>query len=134
MLAYFDHLTSKLQSKAVIWKMETATEKDELGQYPVGPTPIRTVWCQVVPQTGSLLNGRAGETQISRTTHKVIIRYRTGITPDMWLEIGGVRYDILYILDPYLKHISLELFCEARYGDSPVPVPEPVPEVVSNGD
>lgn len=118
MLAYFDRLTSKLQSKAVIWEMAVAPEKDELGQYPVGPAPVATVWCQVVPQTGSLLNGRAGETQLSRTTHKIVIRYRKGITEDMWIEVEGVRYDILYILDPYLKHISLEIFCEVRnHGD-----------------
>lgn len=114
MLAYFDRLTSKLQSKAVIRKMAPTAEKDELGQYPVAPTTVATVWCQVVPQTGSLLNGRAGETQLSRTTHKVVIRYRKDVTPDMWLEIEGDRYDILYILDPYLKHISLEIFCEVR--------------------
>ena len=114
MLAYFDHLTSKLSRKAVIWKMAPMEEQDELGQYPVGPVPVATVWCQVVPQTGSLLNGRPGETKLSRTTHKVVIRYRKEIADDMWLEIEGVRYDILYILDPYLKHISLEIFCEVR--------------------
>lgn len=114
MLAYFDHLTSKLQSKAVIWEMAVAPERDEFDQYPVVPSKVATVWCQVVPQTGSLLNGRAGETQLSRTTHKVIIRYRKGIADDMWLEIDGHRYNILYILDPYLKHISLEIFCEVR--------------------
>ena len=114
MLAYFDRLASKLQSKGTIWEMAVAPEKDELGQYPVVPTTVATVWCQVVPQTGSLLNGRAGETQLSRTTHKIVIRYLKGITADMWFEVDGVRYDILYILDPYLKHIQLECFCEVR--------------------
>ena len=37
------------------------------------------------------------------------------ITPDMWVEVEGEKYDILYILDPYLKHVWLELFCEVRF-------------------
>ena len=28
--------------------------------------------------------------------------------------IDGQRYNILYILDPYLQHERLELFCEVR--------------------
>jgi len=68
----------------------------------------------VTPQTGSLLSGRAAETTISRTTHKVTIRYRKGLTEDMWLEIEGETYDILYILDPYMRHEWLEIFCEVR--------------------
>ena len=42
------------------------------------------------------------------------IRYRKGVTPDMWMEIQGQRYEILYILDPYLRHETLELFCEVN--------------------
>lgn len=30
----------------------------------------------------------------------------------MWLVISGVRYEILYILDPHLQHERLEIFCE----------------------
>lgn len=122
MLAYFDRLTSKLQTKAVLKEMAVAPVKDALGQYPVGPVTVATVWCQVVPQTGSLLSGRQGETAISRTTHKIVIRYRKGITEDMWFEVDGVRYDILYILDPYLKHVQLECFCEVRNDGDPIGV------------
>ena len=98
-----------------------ATEKDVLGQYPVSESEIATVWCGVTPQTGSMLSGRPGDTVLTRTTHKVIIRYRSDLKPEMWLMIDGVRYDILYILDPYLRHETLEVFCEVReYGHSSV--------------
>ena len=120
MIAYFDRLSSKLTSKGTIKVMGTAAEKDETGQYPAEEQTVAAVWCQVVPQTGSLLTGRPGETVLARTTHKVIIRYRRGITPDMWIEVEGERYDILYVMDPYLKHISLELFCEVRCDGSGV--------------
>ncbi|MBD9247272.1 MAG: head-tail adaptor protein [Clostridiales bacterium] len=113
-MSYKVNLASDLRHRAAIRRMVTATERDELGQYPVLENTVCTVWCAVVPQTGSLLSGRVADTQISRTTHKVVIRYRPGITEDMWMEIGGVRYDVLYILDPYLRHETLELFCEVR--------------------
>ena len=115
MIAYFDRLSSKLTSKGVIKVMGTGEEKDETGQYPAEEKTVVAVWCQVVPQTGSLLTGRPGETVLARTTHKIVMRYRKDITPDMWVEVEGEKYDILYILDPYLKHISLELFCEVRF-------------------
>lgn len=117
-MAYRVNLASDLRHRAAIRRMGRATEKDALGQYPVAPETVATVWCSVTPQTGSLLSGRPAETQLSRTTHKVVIRYRRGITADMWLEIAGETYDILYILDPYLRHESLELFCEVRANGS----------------
>ena len=115
MIAYFDRLSSKLTSKGIIKVMGTAEEKDETGQYPAEAQTVAAVWCQVVPQTGSLLTGRPGETVLARTTHKIVMRYRKDITPDMWVEVEGERYDTLYVMDPYLKHISLELFCEVRF-------------------
>lgn len=117
-MVYRINLASDLRHRAVIRRMAQAKEKDALGQYPVTPETVATVWCGVTPQTGSLLSGRPAETQLSRTTHKVTIRYRKGLTPDMWLEIEGETYDILYILDPYLRHESLELFCEVRANGS----------------
>lgn len=118
MTAYFDRLTSRLQTRGVIKRMGLGAEKDDAGQYPAVEETVAAVWCQVVPQTGSLLSGRPGETQLARTTHKIVMRYRPDITPDMWVEAEGERYDILYVMDPYLKHVSLELFCEVRwYGD-----------------
>ena len=120
MIAYFDRLSSKLTSKGTIKVMGPGEEKNETGQYPAVEKTVATVWCQVAPQTGSLLTGRPGETVLARTTHKVILRYRRDIeiTPDMWVEVEGEKYDILYILDPYLKHVWLELFCEVRFNGS----------------
>lgn len=113
----FSHIgtpSTNMRTRAELWRMETDTELDELGQFPVSPKLVCRLWAAVTPQTGSLLNGRLADTQISKTTHKVTIRYRKGVTPDMWLEIQGKRYEILYILDPYLRHETLELFCEVK--------------------
>ena len=113
-MKYFDSLSSQLNQKAEIWKNGVSAEKDELGQYPQEDQKVATVWAGVIPQTGSLLTGRIAETQLTRTTHKVIVRYRKGVTPDMWLMINGQRFEILYILDPYMQHDRLEIFCEVK--------------------
>lgn len=118
MISYDDSLASNLNQRAQIWKNGTSATKDALGQYPQEDQPVATVWAGVIPQTGSLLTGRTAETMLTKTTHKIILRYRTDLTPDMWLTVGGVRYDILYILDPYLRHERLEVFCEVRFDGS----------------
>lgn len=114
MISYDDSLSSRLNRRAEIWKNGVSSTKDALGQYPQEDQKVTSVWAGVVPQTGSMLSGRTAETQLTRTTHKVMIRYRKDVTPDMWLVIDGQRYDILYILDPYLRHERLEIFCEVK--------------------
>lgn len=114
MISYTDSPASRLNRQAEIWENGTSETKDALGQYPQEDKTVATVWAAVIPQTGSMLSGRPAETQLSRTTHKIVLRYREDLTPDMWLRIGGVRYDILYILDPYLAHERLEVFCEVK--------------------
>lgn len=113
-MRYRDSLSSILNRRAEIWANVQEEEKDELGQLPRANKKVADVWAGVIPQTGSLLSGRVADTQLSKTTHKVVIRYRRGLTPDMWLMIEGQRYEILYILDPYLAHERLEVFCEVK--------------------
>lgn len=85
---------------------------NELGQYPIVDTVIGNMHCGVIPQTGGLLSGRTAETTLARTTHKFVCRYRNDIEPDMWLIIGGQKYNILYVMDPYLNKERLEIFTE----------------------
>ena len=118
MIAYFDRLSSKLSQKGVIKVMGQGEEKEETGQYPAVEKTVATVWCQVVPQTGSLLSGRPAETVLARTTHKIVMRYRKDITPDMWVEVDGEKYDRPQVMEPHQKHVSLDLFCEVRFDGS----------------
>lgn len=106
------NLTSKLTRKLALWRNVQSVEMNELGQFPIVETHIKTIWGGIVPQTGQLLSGRAADTSLSRTTHKIIVRYDPSILPSDWFIYGGSRYEILYILDPYLNHERLEIFCE----------------------
>ncbi len=105
-------LSSELNRKVEVWQRRTLDTRNELGQQDYKDEKVKTVWAAVIPQTGSLLAGRAADTQLSQTTHKIKCRYTKDIKPDMWLMYEGERYDILYILDPYQKHESLEMFCK----------------------
>lgn len=121
MLVHNMQVSTRLNRRAVIKKLEKSFEKDDLGQYPVIEKEVAEVWCGVTPQTGSMISGRPTDTILTRTTHKVTIRYRDDIGPEMWLIIDETRYDILYIMDPYLRHEVLEIFCEVKdYGRSDI--------------
>jgi len=114
MIHSYANPATKLDKIGVIKYKGEGMARDALGQYPVEERTLATVWCGVTPQTGSMLSGRAADTQLADTTHKVTVRWRPDVKPDMWMEIEGTRYDILYVLDPYLRHETLELFCEVK--------------------
>jgi len=112
MLRRTGRLATMLNRRVAFYHNVRSDVRDALGQFPTVDAVYATVWAAVLPQTGSLLSGRTAETTLSRTTHKVITRYRNDITPDMWIMVDGVRYNILYIMDPNLDHERLEIFCE----------------------
>lgn len=114
MLRRTNRLATELNKRVAIYHSVKSQTKDVLGQYPIVDTLYTETYAAIIPQTGSLLTGRAADTTLSRTTHKIKLRYRNDITPDMWVIADGVRYDILYILDPSLDHERLELFCEVK--------------------
>lgn len=121
MLIYNYQTSTRLNRRASFMMMAKSTEKDDLGQYPVVETRMFDTWCGVTPQTGSMLTGRQADTILTRTTHKVTIRWRDDVKPEMWIMIDGTRFDILYIMDPYLRHEVLEIFCEVKdYGRSSI--------------
>lgn len=106
------HLSSILSHKIERWHNVKSTSENALGQHPLMPEKVSEIWAAVIPQTGSLLHGRVADTTLARTTHKIIMRYDISLMPDEWFIYEGTKYNILYILDPYLNHERLEVFCE----------------------
>lgn len=105
-------LASICKNRVQVWGEVTSTTKNRLGQYHREEKKLFDVWAAIIPQTGSLLNGRPADTTLTRTTHKIVIRYNKNITSANWFIYNSTRYDILYILDPYLNSERLECFCE----------------------
>lgn len=105
-------LSSMLKNRLEVWGIETAKEKNKLGQYHKQEKKQFEVYGAILPQTGGLLNNRPADTVLTRTTHKIVCRYNKNITSANWFIYDGVRYNILYILDPYLNHERMEVYCE----------------------
>ena len=79
---------------------------------------VNTIWASLIPQTGSLQR-QESETILTNVTHKIVVRYPAGkdITKDMQIfqkdENDVVhRYEIKYILNPFFKNETLEIFCQ----------------------
>lgn len=108
-------MANRLDKKIEVWgNVETTNELDEKDYE---PGKIKTIWAEIIPQTGSLQKQQAN-TILSNVTTKIKIRYGAGkdITQDMWFIYNGHRFDIKYILDPYFSHQFLEIFCEEIIG------------------
>ena len=93
------NLSTILHTKVERWHNILSNQENDLGQRYLQPVKVADVWAAVIPQTGTLLRGRVADTTLARTTHKIVIRY---------------EYNILYIMDPYLNHERLEVFCEVE--------------------
>lgn len=91
--------------------------ENELGEIDYSSVLLKTIWANIIPQTGSLQKQQAN-TILSNVTHKIIVRYESAndVTQDMYIIFRGKRFDIKYILNPYFKNESLEIFCEEIIG------------------
>jgi SPP1 family predicted phage head-tail adaptor len=109
-------MAERLNKRIDIWGNNVKFE-NEVGESDYGPGLIRSIWAEIIPQTGSLQKQQAN-TILSNVTTKIKVRYGAGkeITQDMWFIYNGHRFDIKYILDPYFSHQFLEIFCEEIIG------------------
>lgn len=86
---------------------------NELGETSYRFTEIKSLWASLIPQTGKLQKQQA-ETVLTNVTHKVVIRYTAAkdVTKDMRIKYKDKTYEIRYILNPYERNETLELFCQ----------------------
>jgi len=101
----------RLRGKITVWHKEEFT--NELKQEDYRDALFRTLWADIIPQTGTLQRAQA-ETLLSNTTHKIVVRFGSGkdIKQDMWITYKGHRFDIKFILNPYFRNEKLEIFAE----------------------
>ena len=88
-------------------------QENELGEVDYKPNKIKTVWCEILPQTGNMQRAQA-DNILSTCTHKVITRYLAAkdVLPSNWFVYEGKRFDIRYILNPNFNNEKLEFFVE----------------------
>ncbi|MGE8080506.1 phage head closure protein [Peribacillus loiseleuriae] len=87
--------------------------KNELDETTYKFDKIKSIYAAIIPQTGSLQKQQA-DTILTNVTHKIIVRYLAGkdITKDMQIMFRGHRFEIKYILNPFFKNETLEIFCQ----------------------
>ena len=103
--------TNRLKHKIDI--CENQKTMNEMNEVSYKFVKIKTISAEIVPQTGSLQNQQAG-TILTNVTHKIIVRYSAGkdITHAMQINFRGHLFAIKFILNPYFKNETLEIFCE----------------------
>ena len=74
------------------------------------PVTVATVWGKVEPLTGTE-HLRAMQIE-DRLSHRIVIRYRPGITPAMRVRFGSRVFNIRAAIDREERGRFLELLCE----------------------
>lgn len=107
----------KLDGKIKIYK-KTMTI-NEIGEQQPEEKLLKTIWASVTPRTGSMMNGRAADVMLSKTTHSITIRAEEvrDITVDCfirWEDLNGLEhvFDINYVLPPTRKSRFTEIYVE----------------------
>lgn len=90
-------------------KRRTETANDS-GTLVAVESTVARLWAHVRPRSGSEQE-RAGRLE-PRAQYMVVIRRRTGISEDDWIEWQGYRMNIRAILDPGPRGQFMELVAE----------------------
>lgn len=87
--------------------------KNELEETIYKFLPVKKVWAAIIPQTGSLQK-QVADTVLTNVTHKIIVRYNAGkdITKDMRIRFKDHEFEIKFVLNPYFKNETLEIFVQ----------------------
>ena len=102
-------LASRMKNKIEIW--EVGEQETEYGIIP-NPKKVKTVWANIVSQSGSMVNGEAN-TDYNNTRFKIKIR-KTEISSSNYIIFQGRRYDIEYILPDYKSNSFIEILAVLR--------------------
>lgn len=103
--------TNRLRHKIEVHGNKKVT--NELNETTYKYSLIKTLFAEVIPQTGSLMKQQA-DTILTNVTHKIVVRYDSGkdITKDMKIHFRGHKFEIKYILNPYFSNETLEIFVQ----------------------
>jgi SPP1 family predicted phage head-tail adaptor len=93
---------------------QPAETPDGGGGFTLAWTDVATVWAAIEPLKGA---ERLHAQQLqSPVTHRVTMRYRSGVTPTMRLLFEARTLNIRAVIDPQERNRTLELLCEEGVG------------------
>lgn len=92
-------------------KLQTAARvSDGAGGYTVTWTDTATIWASVEPVSGR--EPYAANQLQGQVSHKVLIRYRTGVSHGMRVLFGTRTFDVQAVLNDKEGDESLTLYCQ----------------------
>lgn len=100
-------IAGRLDKRITIQSATSA--RDGSGQPILTWSDWAVVWAAVEP-----IRGReyfAAQQVSAETTHRVTIRYRSGVSPQMRVVFNGRTFRIEAVIDPQEHHERLELMC-----------------------
>ena len=86
--------------------------QDAWGAPSAGWSEVVTTWAAIEDQSGA--DQFSAEHYRADVTHRVRIRYRSGLSPDMRILYDGREFDILHIVNVYERDRQLHLLCKER--------------------
>lgn len=86
------------------------TTQDSYGAPAGDYTDVATVWANINPIAGKELF--AAEQFNSEITHRVRIRYRSGVNPSMRVKYGTRTFEIMYVINEYERDNIIQLMCK----------------------
>lgn len=88
---------------------QATSARDGHGQPVQTWSPVATVWAAIHPLRGG--ERFAAQQFAAETTHRVTIRYRSGVSVQMRVVYGSRVFRIENAIDPKERHEQLELMC-----------------------
>ncbi|WP_288300751.1 phage head closure protein [uncultured Veillonella sp.] len=82
---------------------------DEYGFDTQADVVVYRCWASIEPVRGKVFYEM--ERKADMEYSKITIRWRPGVTHDMKVKYQDHLYDIDTIVDPYMRHEALELYC-----------------------
>lgn len=105
-------LTDRMRHRITILRQPGPDDVDEYGQPLDEPIPVATVWAAIEP-----LQGReyfAALSEQANVTTRIRIRYREGIDRTMIVRYKSIDYEIMYVINPKMANVELQLMCKER--------------------
>lgn len=105
---------SRLRDIIEVWHNVPA--ENSMGEKSPSPTLLCKLPAEIEYKGGGSGTTGASDAIVTETINNAVvkIKYRDGITPDMFLKINGERWDIRFIEDPYNRHETLILQMERK--------------------
>lgn len=103
-------LVNRLKNRIEVWgNVET---KNELGEKDYKPQKIKSVWCEIKPQSG-MVKTTEGNYEYAEMVYKITVRSNSipNLDNTMYFVYKNQKYSIKYFQPNFKNRNIIEIFC-----------------------